>query len=532
MKLWDCESLNLDDFHKQTTLPDLHATQSRFPLPQKIGPYKIESLLNKGGMSVLYLGTHPDTAQPLVIKVLLPKYLKNKEIANRFLKEAQIIGITNHPNIVRLYGQGQWEKGLYIAMEFIQGISLRQFIQQKSLSHKRALEIILQVAYALCHLHTHGVIHRDLKPENILITETGEIKVIDFGIAQLHGEEERITQKKRMMGTPVYMSPEQKENPTQVGYSSDIYSLGIIAYELILGRLSHGVIHLALLSKPFRTIIEKALKTDPAERYQDIVDFITDISQYIKTLSSENEEREEETSDEVLNMIQETRSILIPKKGPRWPQVEIGIAVHGGISLSSLYLDFFRLTENRYCIALAEPLESGVASLLHSSILRGMVRMAIQLHFQNGKKEQHPIKMLHTLNQALSEDPMDQDFGLCILFLNPDKDQLSFISCSYTNLWHIPDGSKKVRVLSTPNPPLGAHAVSTLLETADNWNSGDTLILHSLGLTPNKGEEVFIEEYLLLPAQNQAEKILEKMTAQKKGLPKRASAVLSIHRIF
>ena len=173
----------LDDFHKQTTLPDLHAGEARnYPLPQKIGPYKIESLLDKGGMSLLYLGVHPGTSQPIVVKVLLPKYLKNKEMMGRFLKEAQIIGMTNHPNIVKLYGQGQWEKGLYIAMEFIQGISLRQFIQQKSLSQKRALEIILQVAYALCHLHTHGVIHRDLKPENILITETGEIKVIDFGI--------------------------------------------------------------------------------------------------------------------------------------------------------------------------------------------------------------------------------------------------------------------------------------------------------------------------------------------------------------
>ncbi|MDE3048213.1 MAG: serine/threonine protein kinase, partial [Verrucomicrobiota bacterium] len=183
------------------------------PLPQQIGPYKVESLLSKGGMSVLYLGIHPTTSKPIVIKVLSPKYCKNKEMASRFLKEAAIIGMAHHPNIVRLYGQGAWEKGLYIAMEFVQGISLRQFIQQKSLTHQRALEIILQVAYALCHLHTHGVIHRDLKPENILITESGEIKVIDFGIAHLQGEAgtERITQKRKVMGTPVYMSPEQKE---------------------------------------------------------------------------------------------------------------------------------------------------------------------------------------------------------------------------------------------------------------------------------------------------------------------------------
>ena len=530
--------IDADNFHKQNTLPDLSEKET-FPknLPQKIGPYKIESLLNKGGMSLLYLGLHPGTSQPIAIKVLMPKFLKNKEMVGRFLKEAQIIGMTNHPNIVKLYGQGQWEKGLYIAVEFIQGISLRQFILQKSLSQKRALEIILQVAYALCHLHTHGVIHRDLKPENILITESGEIKVIDFGIAQLLGssEEERITQTRRLMGTPVYMSPEQKENPLKVSYSSDIYSLGIIAYELILGRLSHGVIHLALLGKGLRRIIEKALKIDPAERYQDIVDFITDISQYLKSLQEIPSSQEEEISDEVLDMIQNARSILIHKKSPKWPQVELGIAIHEGMSLSGLYLDFFRLTENRYGIVLAEPLDLTLGSLLHTSILRGMVRMSIEHFFQNGKKDQHPIKMLNALSRALHDDMMNQKFCLSLLLLNPDKDQLSFISCNYTPLWHIPEGSRKVRLLTTPNPSLGANPNASLLETADNWNSGDTLILHSLGLSPTKGEEPpgpWISEHLLLSPQHQAEKILHKMSSAKSAPPKRASAVLSIHRVF
>jgi serine/threonine protein kinase len=517
----------MDDFHKQTTLPDLHAGAPRLPLPKQIGPYKIDSLLNKGGMSVLYLGVHPETAQPIVVKVLLPKYCKNKEMARRFLKEAEIIGMAHHPNIVRLYGQGEWEKGLYIAMEFIQGISLRQFIQQKSLSHKRALEIILQVAYALCHLHTHGVIHRDLKPENILITESGEIKVIDFGIAQVKDllEQARITQKKRLMGTPIYMSPEQKENPSRVSFSTDIYSLGIIAYELILGRLSHGVIHLALLSKRFRTIIEKALKPNPQDRYQDIVDFITDISQYIRTLSEEQEESEEESSDEILDMIQNTRKVLIPKKAPRWQQLEIGIAVHEGMSLSGLYLDFFHLSENRYGIILAEPLESGTLSLLQAATLRGMVRMAM-------RQDQHPIKILNALNQTVNQDPMNHPFGLCLLILAPDKDQLTFISCKYTALAHIADGSETIRTLATPNQALGESPTTTLLETANNWSSGDTLILHSLGITPNKGEEKWMKEHLLLSAQNQADKMLHSLTSQQKTLPKRASAVLSIHRIF
>ncbi|MBX7066724.1 MAG: protein kinase [Parachlamydiales bacterium] len=511
------------DFHKQTTIPDLHAGAPRLPLPKHIGPYKIESLLNKGGMSILYLGTHPETIKPIVIKVLLPKYCKNKEMANRFLNEAQIIGMTHHPNIVRLYGQGEWEKGLYIAMEFVQGISLRQFIQQKSLSRKRALEIILQVAYALCHLHTHGVVHRDLKPENILITESGEIKVIDFGIAQMKSdvEKERITQKKRLMGTPVYMSPEQKENPSKVTFATDIYSLGIIAYELILGRLSHGVIHLALLPKRLRSIIEKSLKENPKERYADIVDFITEIS---KSLQSADAEEEAENSEEIFHVIEETRKILIPKKAPKWPQIEIGLAVHEGMSLSALYIDFFHLTHNRYAIVLAEPLEMGASSLLQASILRGMVRMAL-------RADHLPAKIISNLNQTICNDPAHLRLGLCLLVLDPEKDQMSFISCKYTEASHISEGSLAMRTLATPNQAIGSDLGMTFLETSDNWNPGDRIILHSAGIAAAKTDD-WLRENLILPGQSLAEKMLKHWTDEQKVLPKQASAVITINRIF
>src|SRR3990167_878569 len=128
-----------------------------------------------------------------------------------------------------------------------------------------------------------------------------------------------------------------------------------------------------------------------------------------------------------------------------------------------------------------------------------MIHMAVELFFQNGKKDQHPIKMLHALNKTLGLDS-NQKIGLCLLLLNPDKDQLSFISCDYTSLWHIPEGSKKSRVLATPNPPLGLDPAATLLETADNWNSGDTLILRSLGAALAKPDGV--EEVLLLSPQH------------------------------
>ncbi len=511
------------DFHKQNTLPDLTEGEKIGPMPKKIGPYKIESLLNRGGMSYLYLGLRPGTSQPIAIKVLSPKFIANQAVVARFLKEAQIISITDHPNIVKVHGQGSWENGLYIAMEFIRGISLRQFIQQKSLSHRRALEIILQVAYALCHLHTHGVIHRDLKPENILITEGGEVKVIDFGISQLQGDGSE-TYQNRVIGTPTYMSPEQKDNPLSVSYPSDIYSLGIIAYELILGRLSHGIIHLSLLPQNLRGVIDQALQVDPKMRYQDIVDFITDISATLKSWETQTAESKEGISEEILDLIQETRSILIPQKLPRWPQVQMGFSLEERPSCSGFYLDFFHLPENRFCLILAEPQESKASALLYSSILRGYVHMAIE-HSQ-GKKDFHPVKMLSSLSQALADDPIQQKYHLSLLLLSPDQDSLSFISCGHCKLIAMGAGSKKGRILSTPNLPLGEDPTRAILETADGWHCGDTLLLSTF----LKSEQLPLPKELELAPEPQAEAFLQRVSASHSS--HKSSLVLSLHRIF
>ncbi len=238
-------------------MPDSNKSNSSVnELPSQIGGYKIESLLNKGGMSLLYLGVHPETHEPITIKVLSSKYVSHPEMVERFMREAEIIELTDHPNIVKLYGHGKWEGGVYIAMEFVQGLSLRQMILQQAMSLKQALKITLQIAYALTHLHSHGIIHRDLKPENILLTAQGGVKVIDFGISQIYTEKES-SKNRHLIGTPIYMSPEQREDPLKVSFSTDIYSLGIIMYEVVLGRLCYGEIHLSSVSRGLQKILAK-----------------------------------------------------------------------------------------------------------------------------------------------------------------------------------------------------------------------------------------------------------------------------------
>ena len=496
------------DPHKQPT-ENLKAEPPNLPPPDHIGPYKIESLLTRGGMANIYLGKHPTTQETVVVKVVRKKYLKDKEMLTRLLNEAKVIGLTTHPNIVKLYDLGQWENGLFVAMEFVQGIPLRQFIQKNPISHKRALEIVLQIAYALAHLHAHGIIHRDLKPDNVLITESGDIKLIDFGLAQFlqAPEMDRITKRKARMGTPNYMSPEQRENPDQISYGSDIFSLGIITYELYLSRLSYGVIRMDLLPKGMRAIIEKALKENPEERYTDIIDFISDISQYLKTI----EEEEGVLSDQLFQMFQNTQSLLLPHVAPQWPNINIGIAAKEGLGLSSLYLDFFSLGANQYGLIFAEPIKETIDALYDLAVLRGMARatLAKSVDF-------HPISVLGTLNQILNQDPTHPSFRLSFLLLDTQNNFLSYVSCDAMNLWHFRDLHPDPHLLSTPNSHFGSDPNQSFVQAEENWEPGSILLLPSFEAKAYPG----IGEDLLLSPQPLAEKALHKLHPSRSSHPR------------
>ena len=264
------------EIEETVALPYVHETP---PNPKQIGPYLIERFLVRGGMSLIYLGTHPGNSLAIAIKVIQPKYLKNSEVIARFLKEANILKISNHPGIVSFYDLGKWEQGLFLAMEFVQGIGLREFIKTGAFTRKQAIEIAQQIGNALAYLHAQGIVHRDLKPDNILITPSGQIKLIDFGISQFlnHPAENAPLRA----GTPGYMSPEQKEHPEQISPTSDLYSLGLILYELYLGKLSHGIIYPALLPTPLRNIVEKTLQFDPKDRYQTADELLSDLAAFI-----------------------------------------------------------------------------------------------------------------------------------------------------------------------------------------------------------------------------------------------------------
>jgi eukaryotic-like serine/threonine-protein kinase len=213
---------------------------------QWFGNYRAVSLLGEGGMGAVYMAEHPSIGRRVAVKVLRKELIRDTQHLGRFVNEARAANSIRHPNIVEILDSGTTEGGMpYLVMELLEGESLSGRLARERLPLAQALEIARQTASALHAAHRQGIVHRDLKPDNLFlaIDTRGEgrerVKVLDFGIAKLQttrpGDQVK-TQTGIMMGTPAYMSPEQCLGTRHVGPRSDIYSLGVIIYEMVCGR--------------------------------------------------------------------------------------------------------------------------------------------------------------------------------------------------------------------------------------------------------------------------------------------------------
>jgi eukaryotic-like serine/threonine-protein kinase len=213
----------------------------------RIGSYEIKKQLGQGGMGAVYLAEHGRIGNQKVVKVLLPEYSQNEQIVRRFENEAHAVARLNHRNIIKIddFGRldgGQW----YIVMPFLEGSPLDEFLASHGkLSIHDALHILVQIASALHEAHRLGIVHRDLKPGNVFLTQVGDnarfAMLLDFGIAKVGGlAEGPQTQTGAVFGTPVYMAAEQFEDASRADARSDLFALGVIAYQMVTGELPFG----------------------------------------------------------------------------------------------------------------------------------------------------------------------------------------------------------------------------------------------------------------------------------------------------
>ncbi len=205
--------------------------------------FQILEVIGAGGMGRVYKVRQPHLDRVAALKILPRELAADPAFAERFMREGQALARLSHPNIVGVFDFGQAGDFHWLLMEYVDGVNLRQAMHAAAMNPRETLHIIPAICAALDYAHSQGVLHRDIKPENILIDTAGRVKIADFGVAKLSGEAGRrvtLTLSGSALGTPAYMAPEQIERPQDVDHRADIYSLGVVFYEMLTGGLPLG----------------------------------------------------------------------------------------------------------------------------------------------------------------------------------------------------------------------------------------------------------------------------------------------------
>ncbi len=289
-----------------------------------IPDYEIKKQLGDGGMATVYLAIHQRLQREVALKIMKPEIASNTGFQNSFMTEGRIVAKLEHPNILKIHDIDEKNGYFYISTEVLRKGHLKRRLANGSLPFSNVLKIILQIADALSYAHQQGYIHRDIKPANIMFRENGDAVLTDFGLAKMQGTRGDMTQMGYIAGTPFYMSPEQGTGSSKIDQRADIYSLGIVFYEMLTGDKPYtGMDTVAILyehvntsipnlqgeNTVFQSIINKALAKKPEDRFNTIEDFATALEKAAK-LSLHSETIVQLRTNLASNKTKQTKKII------------------------------------------------------------------------------------------------------------------------------------------------------------------------------------------------------------------------------
>ena len=386
---------------------------------QKIGKYRIIERIGRGGMGSVYKAHDPSLDRLVALKVVSAETDHTDELRARFFREGQACAKLSHPNVVTIHDLGEADGNLFIVMELLEGDELRQLIARRAIAHlEDKLPLMIQICEGLEYAHEKGVVHRDVKPGNIFVLRNGQVKILDFGIAQLAAAETGLTRAGLIVGTLQYMAPERARG--QGGHTSDIFSVGAVFYELLTNRAPFsGDDPIQILEKlrsddpprlsevepslpaELEAIIERALAKDPARRFANLGQMRAEL-QTLRRKRSEDTERLRQDVQGRLRQLHELRGTLEARLGGPWAD-ETGFVVDEHAPLTTLENvgkdTTTRIARLNELLARAESLRPSLDSGLEALRAGDYDRAVLELDRVVGEMPEH-VHAAESLRQA------------------------------------------------------------------------------------------------------------------------------------
>ena len=341
-----------------------------FAIGENVGPYRIMEQLGQGGMATVFKAYHAALDRYVAIKVLHPAFKEEPNFLSRFQREARVVARLEHPNIVPIYDFAEHKGQPYLVMKFIEGQTLKAYMNEKHLTKEEAVQIVDDIGGALAYAHNQGVLHRDVKPSNVLLSPDGSIYLADFGLARMAQAGASTLSKDVMLGTPQYISPEQGQGVSDLDQGTDIYSFGVLLYEMVVGRVPfnadtpfsiiHDHIYTPLplpstvnpnVPRVVERVLLKSLAKDRQDRFekveQQVIAFRTAVLEgegaFLETIALQPAAEDEsggETSTPIIpvDLIDGDKGAAVQEKPSRkrWPWIAAGLLISVGCLIAFL----------------------------------------------------------------------------------------------------------------------------------------------------------------------------------------------------
>jgi len=459
----------------------------------KFGEYTIISIIGAGGMGQIMKASSADGTL-VALKTIRAEHLDNPELVERFLKEMEISSILHHRNIAEILGWGTESGSYYFAMEFIDGKNLRNKLIQQEVNLSLAIDVFTQLCEGLKYAHSQDVIHRDIKPENIVVDQGGIVKIIDFGIPRMDRAASRsLTMTHVVMGSPIYMSPEQKTDFKHVDCRTDVYATGAVLYEMLSGEMPGGLLRIDLIPEKLRGIVEKAIAYKKEDRYADMPEMLQAIETYQQGGNITRDQVAIHQIEEHVKLRQALIDSFYPKEIPTVSGLDLDALYIPAEGIGGNYYDFVVIDENHTGILVGNVFEQPD---VHSALFLAMLRSAFRIF---ARETADPGTTLKKLNDFMSKERCDDFAVFSYLVFDSKGKAFAVATAGYRPVMVLKQSAAEFTRVQPEGVGIGIMEDYDFATEKLRLDVGDLLLLSSAGLakTKNRAGEEFGDEKLV-----------------------------------